>query len=263
MLRHSLVGCRVTARRAMLAFLALALTAGPAGMASAADRPADDRTARLPLFETPAGGASDSFVVLYSGDSGWGAAAQGFAVALASRGAPVIGVDSLRYFIRRRSPADAAADLAALIDRYAARWNRREAILVGYSFGADALPLIVQALPAPERARVRLVALISPAARGDLAFRVVSWFDMTLPGARPLAPALATLPPIPALCIEASRDPRAACDRFPSALITSVRLPGDHRYGGEYDAVADAIIAASGAATARRLEPAPISQEKQ
>jgi len=235
---------------------ALVIAASPCARAN--DLPAP----HMPVIETPATGAGDAFVVLYSGDGGWNAAARGFAADLAAAGDPVAGVDSLRYFLRRRTPARAAADLAALIERDAARWSRPRVILVGYSFGADNLPLIVEALPPEARARVALVALISPADRADMAFRILSWFDMTLPGARPLAPALATLPPIPALCIEAEHDPRAACDRFP-ANVRPLRLPGDHRYGGEYDAVARAILDAAQPATARRLEAEPNAQENQ
>ena len=113
---------------------------------------------------------------------------------LAAAGEPVVGVDALRYFfLRRRSPEAAAADLALIIDHYAAAWGRPKVILAGYSFGADGLPLIVEQLPPQARARVRLVALVSPTARADMLFDGLSWFDLTLPGARPLAPALLTL----------------------------------------------------------------------
>jgi type IV secretory pathway VirJ component len=158
----------------------------------------------------------------------------------------VIGIDALRYFMRRRSPRAAANDLSAVIEHYAAVWGRSKVILAGYSFGADSLPLIVEQLPAEERARVRLMALISPADRADMVFDGLSWINLTLPGARPVAPALLTLGAIPAICIRAEHDPRAACDRFPPAAITSVHLPGWHRYRGHCDAVAWIILAAAG-----------------
>lgn len=208
------------------------------------------RLAHLPIIEVPAeDDRGDTFVVLYSGDSGWGATARGFSAALAAAGQPVVGINALRYFLRRRSPEAAAADLAAVIEHYVNAWGRPRVILAGYSFGADSLPLIVEQLPPAERARVRAVALVSPADRADMAFRGLSWFDLTLPGARPLSPALLTLGSIPAVCIHAEHDPRAACGRFPPQAIASVGLPGWHRYRGEYQAVASIILVAAGLAT--------------
>jgi type IV secretory pathway VirJ component len=226
------------------------------------------RLARLPLVEIPTAAADgDTFVVLYSGDSGWTGTPQGFSAALAEAGEPVVGIDALRYFLRPHSPQAAAADLAAVLEHYAAAWSRPKVILVGYSFGADSLPLIVEQLPAEERARVRLMTLISPAERADMVFDGLSWIDLTLPGARPLAPALLTLGSIPAVCIRAEHDPRAACDRFPAQAITSVHLPGWHRYRGQYQAVARIILSSAGLAAppadapvARPSPPAPLSR---
>jgi type IV secretory pathway VirJ component len=249
-----------TGRRCLgLAFIAAIVLAASVGTAAdgqatspAAVPDADPaRLAHLPLFEVPTvAAASDTFVVLYSGDNGWAATAKGFSAELATAGQPVIGIDSLRYFLRRRSPEGAAADLTAVIEHYAAAWSRPRVILVGYSFGADSLPLIVAQLPAEERARVRLMVLISPADRADMLFDGLSWINLTLPGARPLAPALLTLGAIPAVCIRAEHDPRAACDRFPPQAITSVHLPGFHRYHGQYQAVARIILSAAGLAPA-------------
>ena len=214
------------------------------------------RLAHLPLTEVPAPAGGDTFVVLYSGDTGWSTTPRGFSAELAAAGQPVVGIDALRYFVRRKSPEAAAADLAAVIEHYAAAWSRPRVILVGYSFGADSLPLIVEQLPAEVRAPVRLMALISPADRADMQFDGLSLIDLTLPGARPLAPALLTLGAIPAICIRAEHDPRAACDRFPPRVITSVHLPGFHRYHGQYQAVAQIILSAAGLAPADVEAPA-------
>ena len=214
------------------------------------------RLAHLPLIEVPTATATgDTFVVLYSGDSGWAATARGFSAELAAAGQPVVGIDALRYFMRRRSPRAAAADLTTVIEHYAATWNRPRVILVGYSFGADSLPLIVEQLPAQARARVRLMVLISPADRADMLFDGLSWINLTLPGARPLTPALLTLGAIPAVCIRAEHDPRAACDRFPPQVITSVHLPGFHRYHGQYQAVARIILSSAGLAAPDAATP--------
>jgi type IV secretory pathway VirJ component len=247
----------MTWRRFRTTLLAAAVLIGAQGRAAAwaqatpepaaAANSSQTLLAHLPLIEVPTAAADgDTFVVLYSGDSGWAATARGFSAALSEAGEPVVGIDALRYFLRPHAPDSAAADLSGIIEHYAAAWNRPRVILVGYSFGADSLPLIVEQLPAEDRARVRLMVLISPADRADMVFDGLSWINLTLPGARPVAPALLTLGSIPAVCIRAEHDPRAACDRFPSQAVTSVHLPGWHRYHGQYQAVARIILSSAG-----------------
>ncbi|HEX4197770.1 MAG TPA: AcvB/VirJ family lysyl-phosphatidylglycerol hydrolase [Caulobacteraceae bacterium] len=253
----------MTARRLHVALLAAAFALAALGGAAARAQsaPDDGRLARFPPIVAPTAAAGDTFVVLYSGDSGWAGAARGFSAALVDAGEPVVGVDSLGYFfLSHRSPPDGAADLAAVIEHYAAAWDRPRVILVGYSFGADSLPLIVERLPAEARARVRLMALISPADRADMLFTGLSWIDLTLPGAQPLAPALLTLASIPAICIRAEHDPRAACDRFPQG-VARFHLPGWHRYHGQYRAVARIILSSAGLPPPdAEAPPAPLSR---
>ena len=249
-------GGRLLERPLFAAAIAMAARPPAAAWAQAASGPTaaadagQSRLDHLPLTEVPTGATGgDTFVVLYSGDSGWAATPRGFSAELAAAGQPVVGIDALRYFARRRSPEAAAADLS---DGHRpptpSAWDRPRVILVGYSFGADSLPLIVEQLPPEDRARVRLMVLISPADRADMVFDGLSWINLTpAPGQGPaLAPALLTLGAIPAICIRAEHDPRAACDRFPQAVIASVHLPGFHRYHGQYQAVAGIILWAAG-----------------
>lgn len=211
---------------------------------------------KMPLTEVAsAAPAGDTLAVFYSGDQGWSAVPRDVSAALAQAGAPVVGVDSLRYYCRRRTPDGAAADLAELVEHYAAAWGRPRIILVGYSFGADALPILLERLPAETRARVRAMVLISPADRAHLAFRFASWFNIPLPGGYPLAPALSDDSATPLLCIQATNDPRAACGAFPPQAIKTVVLPGGHHYFGERERLAALILGAAGLAPPADPQP--------
>ena len=201
---------------------------------------------KMPIVEVPAAGSGlGPLVVLYSGDDGWDVFDRRVTARMAARGAPVAGVSSLVYFLKGRSPKGAGADLAALIAHYSRVWERREVILVGYSYGGDDMPLIAQALPKSVLAHVRRVVLISPAAQGDLMFRGASWFDLATADAKPLAPALKKLAGIPILCIHSDPDPRQACDKLSVPGMTRAVLPGGHHYVGHEVEVADLILDSS------------------
>jgi type IV secretory pathway VirJ component len=227
-----------------LAALGLALSLALSGCADDLEL----REARVPAQAMPLhlyaptapGGA---LVVWYSGVGGWGATDAGVARGLEAAGLPVVGVDSVRYFAHRRSPQTAAADLAALIDRYGAAWRREGVVLVGYSFGGAALPLILPQLPTQARARVRLVVLIAPSPRSELVMRPWTLFDVFQPDAPPLRGEARALAGLRSLCIADPDDHSADCAALPGTPATAVS--GGHRLKGSLDAVARAIASAA------------------
>jgi type IV secretory pathway VirJ component len=198
---------------------------------------------RLPLIETPAATANSSgaLVVYYTGDNGWTPNDRGFTGSLAALGTPVVAVDTLHYFVWKRSPAEAASDLAAVIDRYSGAWAKRRIVLVGYSYGANVLPMIVRRLPQRVRARVALLALIAPVGRAELVLRPWSMMDITGPGGRSNVDEVAKLQSPPVLCIYGATDPYTIC---PNLRATRVRVNGGHQFVGERQAVVGAISAA-------------------
>ena len=254
-------------RAAVIAFVVLA--GGLAGGLKIAvdqmlsrDPPADhtatgaapgSRLAALPLFESPADQGGDTLAIFYSGDNGWAKVDRKVSTELAAAGMPVVGVDALRYYMQQRSLTEATNDLASIIDHYARLWNRRRIVLVGYSFGADGLAEIAQGLSPAVRARVRLVALIGPGPKAELVFRPTSWINVYGPAATSVPEALAHLKDVPSVCIYGDQDPVSACPRFPAGVTALATVPGGHRYKGQYTAIANIILKASGSSNRGEL----------
>lgn len=216
----------------------------PAQQASSA------RLAGLPLVEVPTASSGDTLAVFYSGDGGWAGIDRGLAQGFVKAGVPVVGYDSLRYFWTRRTPQTAADDLAAVIRHYQAAWGKQRVILAGYSFGADALPIIVQHLPADLRGQVRIVALLGTDATGELEFHPGDWLDVGAKDSYPIAPVLASLNDLKIVCVYGSQEHGDACPTFPTQ-IRKIGLPGDHHFDGDYDAVGRALSQAAGLSPAR------------
>jgi type IV secretory pathway VirJ component len=197
-----------------------------------------------PAATAPADIEGDTLAVLYSGDGGWAALDKGLADGLAQGGLPVIGYNSLRYFATARTPDGAAADLAAALRRAMAAWGKQRIVLVGFSFGANALPAIVPRLPPDLRARVRLVALVGLGPTGDLRFTPRSWLNSGTANAYPIRPALAAMGGAPMVCVYGEREPHPICPTLPPGLIRRVGLPGGHHYDGDYTGLSRAILSA-------------------
>jgi len=226
------------------AFESMHGAAQPLAESRASAGPDAARVAQLPLTPLAAQGAGDTLAVFYSGDGGWAGIDQGVAAGFVRAGVPVVGVDSLRYFWTPRTPQGAADDLAAILHRYMTAWGKTKVLLTGYSFGADALPAIVQHLPADLRSRVELVALVGVDKDGELELRPGDWLNLTSASAYPIAPTLASLKGLPLMCVYGDQEKDAACPVFGSGVIRPVRLSGGHHYDGDFAAVSQAVLSA-------------------
>ena len=220
--------------RARLLTLAAVLGLAFAGMAEASVAPR--------LIETPAAAPGKALAVLYSGDGGWGPLDRGVAKVLADDGIPVLGVNSLRYFLDKRPPQAVADDLADQLRAHQAKWDRLRIVLVGYSFGADALPAIVPLLPADLRDQIQSVVLIGTGPHGDLTFRPASWLNRPTAHSFPVAPAVEALKGLPMTCIYGDKERLDIC---PSLPIRQVRLRGGHHFDGDYAGLGQAVLKAA------------------
>ncbi|WP_129447743.1 virulence factor family protein [Methylibium sp. Pch-M] len=205
--------------------------------------------ADLPIVEVPATAAAGGdagnarrFAVLLSGDGGWAGIDKSIAAALAKQGVPVAGFDSLRYFWSARTPEGLAADLDRLIRYYAARWQRSEVLLIGYSQGADVLPFAINRLPARTRASVQLTALLGLGQKAAFEFHVTHWIGAS--GDRPIAPEAQKLSAAGTLCIHGSDERDSLCPQLAPKHVRALALPGGHHFGGDYDALAGRILEA-------------------
>ncbi|MCW5889751.1 MAG: virulence factor family protein [bacterium] len=202
--------------------------------------------ADLPLVEVPAvGPRTDLLAVILTGDGGWATIDRDLGNALAGHGIPVVGWSSLEYYWTPRTPDGAAADLARLLRHYLAAKQKRRVILAGYSRGADVLPFLVARLPDELRARVALVALLGPGTHTDFTFHLSDWLGGGGDDAYPVGPEVLRLRGLPILCVQGSDEDESLCPELPPGLATVVALPGGHHFGGDYDAIAAALIAAA------------------
>lgn len=132
-------------------------------MGAAAKRGVDT----LPLVELPSDRPSRVMVVFVSGDGGWRDLDKTIGEKLQALGVPVVGWDSLRYFWSRKTPEQTTADLTAILAAYGAKWHADKVALVGYSFGADVLPVVYNMLPAAYRERVAMISLLGLEPKAD------------------------------------------------------------------------------------------------
>ncbi len=219
----------------------------------------------LPVVEVPASGHGELFAVLFSGDGGWAGLDKEVADALAERGIPVAGIDSLRYFWGTRTPQGIGQDLDRVLRYYSVAWHRKQVLLIGYSQGADVLPFAINRLPAATRAMIRLNALIGISGSAAFEFHVTHWLGGGTNGL-PTVPEIRRLSAANTLCVYGDDDDEAICPAVDAANARIIKLSGGHHFGGDYGLLAKLILdnantpaASAPAVSAPRVRAIPTS----
>lgn len=229
----------------------------PARLVALLDRPIRDAGAAagaplraLPLAVIPAERPGPWMAVIWSGDGGWRDIDKQIGEVLARGGAPVVGVDSLRYFWRPKTPAQVADDLAAIVAHYGDLWGTRRVVLVGYSFGAGILPFAVNRLPPEIRARILQVSLLGLEPRAPFEFHLENWVGGETEDAPLVLPELLRVDRRLVQCFYGEEEPDTLCRAPELADAEIIATRGGHHFDGDYRALARRI--AEGAA--RRLQ---------
>lgn len=201
----------------------------------------------LPVVELPARKPSDRFAVMLSGDGGWRRIDDKVTDKLRAEGVPVVGFLTPEYFHVRRSPQQSACALERVIRFYQIEWKRPRVILIGYSRGADILPFMASRLPPDLRDSIAAIALLGLEPTIDFKYHpswipFVHWNEPQYP----VAPEVEKLRGETVLCFFGEKEKNSLCRQLDPSLVTAVREPGSHHFGGNYRGIAETILATSG-----------------
>jgi type IV secretory pathway VirJ component len=200
----------------------------------------------LPLVELPSTipTTRHEMAVLISGDGGWAELDKRVAEGLAGAGVPTVGLNSLRYFWTPRTPESAASDLARVITHYSAAWHRDRVIVIGYSFGADVLPFLVNGLEPSVRAQIANVVLLGLGTTAQFEFHLAEWLGQSG------GPEYSTVPEVnrltmPVTCVRGADEDDSACGLIKNPHAHVVTVGEGHHFGGDYERLVNVILAQS------------------
>lgn len=214
-----------------------------ASLLAPAPGPPPPAIADLPLVEVPTTGTGTDLAVLLTGDGGWAGLDREIAARLAAGGVPTVGLNSLKYFWTARRPEQVSADIARIVRHYLPLWHRSRVLLVGYSFGADVLPFVVNRLPPDVRAHVARLALMGIDANATFEISVGDWLGADSGSESTLA-ELQAIRGLPVLCIYGEGEQDSICPELTAGPeLSRERIGTGHHFGGEYDRIAERILA--------------------
>jgi len=205
----------------------------------------DASVSGVPLTEMPitAGPDRPQLAVMFSGDGGWALLDRAVTAELAKNGLPTVGWDSLSYFWKARQPDEVALDLERVLRHYLDVWKKSRIVLIGYSFGADVLPAVVNRLPQELRDRIDLMALLGLSDHASFEFNLTDWIsDKPDAADQPVRPELEKLSGFKRLCIYGADEADATCPKLADLGVIVEKMPGDHHFDEDYPSVARRIL---------------------
>jgi type IV secretory pathway VirJ component len=213
-----------------------------AGVTGAAD------VADLPLVEMPVTGSAPELplALLLSGDGGWAGLDKGIAAELTARGLPVVGLSTLKYYWNARTPEESARDVARIMRHYLGAWKRERVLLVGYSFGANVLPFIVNRLPPELRGRIAGVSLLGLEPNTSFEIRVSGWLPGSSIGTFPVRPEIEKLQGVNTMCLYGKGEKQDPCAQLAGPTMTAREVGKGHHFSGDYAALAEAVLQGAG-----------------
>lgn len=194
----------------------------------------------MPLTEYPVvNRENDYFILVLSGDAGWHEGMQTFACYFQQQQIPVVGWNAKSYFADEVEKTTFQADLRNIVQTYCQKWGKTKVVLIGYSFGADVLPYAVNHLNMDFQRSIRQLVLLQP---GDYAIYKVTWASLLNLNSSgdPVMPEIKTLPPIPLLLV-CTDEAGSVCAKLPPEEYPHLIVGGDHKFDGEFSAVAEKI----------------------
>lgn len=202
-----------------------------------------DDVSDLPLEELPVSTPSDTIAIFYSGDGGWRDLDKDLSGYLQAAGLPVVGVDVLRYFWTEQTPQQSAKDLARIIRSYKSKWKAKKVLLIGFSFGADLLPILYNQLPHRERASVTQITLLGLSKAATFEVSMESWLNHKSESAPLTLPQVARINPRLIQCFYGEEDKLNVCPQLESTGVEVIHTTGGHHFDEKYDQLAQKVLA--------------------
>lgn len=120
---------------------------------------------------------ANSPIVLYlSGDGGLNSFSTSYCELLGKQGYTVGAVNSKSFFWDKKSADQIAKELSSTLEKLLVGKKNHLVYFVGYSFGADVIPFLVNKLTAEWKERLQAVALLEPSTSTDLEIHVSDLF---------------------------------------------------------------------------------------
>jgi type IV secretory pathway VirJ component len=196
----------------------------------------------FPVKYYPSKDSHKPIVFYISGDGGWNNFSTKLASAINVNGFRVASLNAREYFWNKKTVEQSAHDVCNNLVKEYGHLQNEKIIFIGYSFGADVLPFIINQLPAGIREKISGLILLAPSSSTDFEIHVSDIIGFSNSRKFPVADAVNALQIPKTVAVFGADDKNFPLQSIHLKNFTAFTLPGGHHFEGNTDELAQIMF---------------------
>lgn len=196
----------------------------------------------LPVQEWPATSHDKPFIFYISGDGGLNKFSTDLCIALNKAGYEVVALNARAYFWDKKTPEKTATDVNNYLSRKLTGRKNQQVVLIGYSFGADVLPFIIDRLSKSMHENLRVSFMLASSGTTDFE---IHWSDImgeNIKRSMDVVSEINKLTEDNIVIVTASNEHTLNLKEISLKKYTHEILPGGHHFDGDTEEVARVLL---------------------
>ncbi|MEO8412616.1 MAG: AcvB/VirJ family lysyl-phosphatidylglycerol hydrolase [Ginsengibacter sp.] len=196
----------------------------------------------FPITEWEAASHDKPVLFYISGDGGMNTFSTDLCASLNKKGYDVIALNAKSYFWKKKTPEQTAIDINnCLVKKLAGRKNQ-QIVFIGYSYGADVLPFILNRISKGINEKVVVSYLMASSGNTDFEIHWADIFGGNTKRSMDVVTELNKLDNEKIVLISASDEEHLALNKITLKRYTHEVLPGGHHFDGDTDEIIKVIL---------------------
>ena len=174
------------------------------------------------------------FIFYISGDAGFNTFSKELSDEFFKRNYDITALDSKAYFWKAKTPEESAIKIGEYLDEKLKRRKNQEILILGYSFGADISPFIINRLPKNLREKIVSVVLLDPSKTADFEVSLQGMIFDKARGDYEVLPEINKMKVPRTLIIRSDIGLKFPVNQITVSNLSIKHLPGNHRFNYNY-----------------------------
>lgn len=196
----------------------------------------------FPVKEWTTSSQDKPLIFYLSGDGGFNKFSTVLCDGFNKKGFQVIALNSRSYFWNKKTPEQTTTDISNYLIKKLAERKNQQIVMIGYSFGADVLPFILNRLPKDIHDKILVSFLMAPSESTDFEIHWSDIFGGNTKRSMDVLMELNKLVNDKIVIISASDDGHSALNKITLKRYTHEVLPGGHHFDGNTDEIIKVIL---------------------
>ncbi|MBC7557371.1 MAG: hypothetical protein H7195_10460 [Chryseobacterium sp.] len=181
------------------------------------------------------------FIFYVSGDAGFNTFSKSLSDELFKRNYDITALNSKAYFWKLKTPAETTKKISQYLTQKLKGRKNQKIVLLGYSFGADISPFIVNRLPKDLREKIVSVVLLDPSKTADFEVSLQGMIFDKARGDYEVLPEVNKMDVPKTLIIRSDIGLKFPVNKVTVRNFSEKHLPGNHRFNYNYSELSSLI----------------------